>query len=62
MAWISEALQVYGFINRQHLQRKFDISCPQAAIDFREYQKRHPGAMEYDASRKAYVSASKLDS
>lgn len=56
--WISETLRVFGYINRQHLMRKFDISVAQAAIDFREFQKRFPNAMEYDKSRKAYFATS----
>lgn len=42
-------------INRSDLMLKFGISAPQAATDFRVFKKHHPGAMRYDASRKAYV-------
>lgn len=55
MEWITETLRVFGHINRKHLMRKFAISEPQAVIDLREYRKRFPGTMEYDAHRKTYV-------
>jgi ribosomal protein L7/L12 len=29
--WIKETLQVFGFINREHLERKFGVSTPQAS-------------------------------
>jgi len=31
--WIADMLHVYGFLNREHLQRKFGISTPQASKD-----------------------------
>lgn len=55
IAWIAECLRVYGFINRSHLQRKFDISSAQAANDFKEFNRRYPNAMKYDASMKRYI-------
>lgn len=56
MQWIAETLHVFGYINRGHLMRKFGVSAPQAAIDFREFQKRNPKAMTYDARAKRYVA------
>ena len=53
--WIAEMLVVYGFINREHLQRKFGISVPQASKDLQTFQRAHPHAMDYDLSRKCYV-------
>jgi hypothetical protein len=53
--WIAETLRVFGFINRDHLVRKFGISIVQASADMREYQERNPGAVTYDASAKRYV-------
>ena len=53
-AWIAEMLRVYGFINREHLQRKFGISQPQASLDLQTYRRAHP-ALRYDVSRKCYV-------
>ena len=52
--WISEMLEVYGFINRQHMQRKFRVSEAQAANDFRAFLEANPDAMHYDASEKTY--------
>jgi hypothetical protein len=53
--WIADMLAVYGFLNREHLQRKFGISTPQASKDLQTFMRDHPGAMGYDLSRKAYV-------
>lgn len=53
--WIAEVLHVYGFINREHLQRKFGISTPQASLDLQRFGRAHPKAMRYDTSRKCYV-------
>ena len=55
-AWIAETLEVFGFINREHLQRKFGISQPQASSDLTAFQAAHPDVMTYDPSRKCYVS------
>ena len=32
--WIDETLRIFGFIQRKHLERKFDISPQQATKDF----------------------------
>jgi len=56
LAWIADMLHVYGFINREHLQRKFGISVPQASKDFRAFTRAHPSAVRYDVSRKCYVA------
>jgi hypothetical protein len=53
--WIGEMLAIYGFINREHLQRKFGISTPQASLDLQAFARQHPKAMRYDTSRKCYV-------
>lgn len=58
--WISETLRVFGFIQRQHLMRKFGISMPQASADLQTFQEDHPHAMAYDSSRKCYVANSIL--
>lgn len=55
LAWIAEMLHIYGFINRDHLQRKFSISQPQASKDLQTFARLHPAAMRYDLSRKCYV-------
>jgi hypothetical protein len=55
--WIAETLRVFGFINRAHLCRKFGISQPQAANDFRRFMRERPTQMTYDAKAKRYISA-----
>ncbi len=55
MEWIEETLRVFGFINRQHLMRKFFISLPQASMDLNRFQEMFPGRMHYDLASKRYV-------
>lgn len=55
--WIGEMLTIYGFINRDHLQRKFGISQPQASHDLQRFVREHPTAIRYDVSRKCYVAS-----
>jgi len=55
--WIAETVRVFGFINREHIQKKFGVSTPQASTDLREFQRVHPGAITYDRSGKRYVAA-----
>jgi len=54
-SWIAEMLDVYGFINREHLERKFRISTPQASMDLQRFARAHPRHVHYDVSRKCYV-------
>ena len=54
--WIADMLHVYGFLNREHLQRKFGISTPQASKDLAAFTRAHPSAVRYDPSRKCYVA------
>src|ERR1700722_210432 len=44
-----------GRVNRSDLEDQFQISTPQASLDFRRYQEEAPGNNEYDASGKSYV-------
>jgi hypothetical protein len=53
-AWIAEMLFIYGFINREHLMRKFEISMPQASADVQRFLKEHPGKMQYNPKSKRY--------
>jgi hypothetical protein len=53
--WIAETLRVFGFINREHIEKKFGVSTPQASHDLREFQRLNPGAVTYDKSAKRYV-------
>ena len=52
--WIADMLYVYGFINREHLQRKFGISAPQASHDLQQFLRDHPQLVVYDLSQKCY--------
>jgi hypothetical protein len=54
--WIADMLTVYGFINREHLMRKFLISMPQASKDLNVFLRLYPDLMYYDPSRKCYVA------
>jgi len=54
IAWIAEALAVFGYVNRYHLIRKFGVSQAQASMDLQTFQKHHPGAMAYNKSTKRY--------
>ena len=55
MEWIAEILRVFGYINREHLMRKFGLSAP-SAERFSGIPKLRPGVMEYDKSAKCYVA------
>lgn len=52
--WIAETLEVFGFINRDHLVRKFGVSVPQASKDLQRFQRDNPGAMIYNLNTKRY--------
>lgn len=54
--WIAESLQIYGFINRQHLMKKFNVSNALAATDFRKFKRANPNTFKYDKQRKCYIS------
>ena len=54
--WIGETLFVFGFINRDHLMRKFRISQPQASLDLRHYVSRNGSQIRYDTHRKCYIA------
>lgn len=58
LEWIAETLRVFGFINREHLERKFGISTPQASTDINRFLRLHPCLMSYDKSAKRYVAIS----
>lgn len=54
--WIAEMLAIYGFINREHLQKKFEVSQQQASIDLNRFLYERPGLMQYDKRKKCYVA------
>ena len=59
MQWIAETLRVFGFINRDHVVRKFGLSVPQASLDLARFQKMFPRAMTYNLSAKRYEARKK---
>jgi hypothetical protein len=54
IAFIAEMLHIYGFINREHLMRKFGISRPQASKDLCSFQRNSAGGVTYNLSAKRY--------
>lgn len=55
--WIAEMVRVYGFINRVHVCRKFDVSTPQASYDLKRAMESYPDMITYNASTKRYEAA-----
>ena len=45
---------IFGFINREHIERKFGVSTPQASVDLAAFQGANPGAIVYNKSTKRY--------
>lgn len=44
-----------GRVNRKDLEDQFQISTPQASLDFKGYLEAAPGNIEYDSTDKTYV-------
>lgn len=57
--WIGEMLHIYGFINREHLEKKFGVSTPQASKDLNRFLKKNPAKVYYDLSAKKYMRIGK---
>lgn len=55
LAFIGERLLAGTTVNRKDIMEKFSVSTPQASLDLRHFDERHPGAMKYDNRRKCYV-------
>jgi hypothetical protein len=53
-SWIAETLRIFGFINREHIERKFGISAAQASLDLRDFQELNSSAVIYNKSTKRY--------
>lgn len=60
LEWIDETLRVFGYINREHLCRKFGISVPQASNDIAKFLVERPGRMTYDRAAKRYVATPQI--
>lgn len=54
VAWILETIEIYGFINREHVEKKFGVSTPQASQDIGDAL-RQDNRVVYDASAKRYM-------
>jgi len=52
--WIVEIVRIYGFINREHIEKKFKVSTPQASYDLRDAMNEHPNIITYNRSTKRY--------
>lgn len=59
--WIAETLRIFGFINRMHLKRKFEVSTAQASVDLRTFQANHPELIEYNQSTKRFELQERAD-
>lgn len=55
--WIAEMLDIYGYVNRQHIMRKFRLSTPQASADMKLFGEHFPNTAIYDKSAKCYRPA-----
>jgi hypothetical protein len=55
--YIDWRLATHGEVRRQHLTETFGISMQQASADIGAFDREHPGAMEYDKSRKSYIAS-----
>lgn len=58
--WIAESVRIFGFINRMHLERKFEISTQQASIDIKHFMEKNPEVLTYNKSAKRYEGNSPL--
>lgn len=54
--WIKESVEIFGFINREHIEKKFGVSVAQASLDLRAAQERWPSLIKYNKSAKQYIS------
>lgn len=48
-------IQIYGFINRSHLMKKFRVSIVQASHDLRDAANMWPHLIKYDKYKKSYT-------
>ncbi len=55
--WIKESVEIFGAIRREHIQRKFGVSVPQASVDLGYVMAMWPRFMVYNKSTKQYERA-----
>ncbi|MEQ8693938.1 MAG: WYL domain-containing protein [Gammaproteobacteria bacterium] len=60
MEFIEWRLFWEGHVNRSDLEKRFDISTPQASVDLRNYREAAGDNIEYNATEKRYVASSKI--
>lgn len=53
-SWIMEVVHIYGFINREHIIKKFNVSIPQASKDLNDFVKDNANLLDYNKSSKRY--------
>ncbi len=58
LEWMFESIQIFGYLNREHVKRKFEISEAQSALDFREAKRRWPAYFQYNPNQKRYEARS----
>jgi hypothetical protein len=54
LEWIRESVSIFGFIHREHIEKKFRVSTPQASQDIRDAMAEWPLLMHYNVSAKRY--------
>lgn len=54
LGWIKETIEIFGFINREHIEKKFGVSTPQASADIKAAMERWPELMTYSLNKKQY--------
>lgn len=52
--WIMESVHIFGFINREHIIKKFGVSVPQASQDLRLFIQNNPKILIYNKNAKRY--------
>lgn len=57
MTFIRDHLTAHGTLNRGIIMARFGVSQPQASADIKKFMELNPGAMNYNPSRKCFVSS-----
>lgn len=52
--WIAETLYIFGYINREHIERKFGVTTVIASKDIAKFMQDSPTAVVYNKSTKRY--------
>src|SRR5204862_2308736 len=50
-----------GRVNRKDLEDRFNISTPQASLDFKRYMEEAPNNIEYSPTEKTYVATDSFE-